>query len=104
MTAQGLPRMSALHRMTISPSDMTIKPPPEHSYRVIAVASELIEGHSTDVKELNEFTVVDRFIWNKGEVYPRALMLLAIGQDVKESDVWLKYAKSDSVVFYIVKR
>ena len=87
---------------------MQIRNQPNHSYRVIPVAIELIKEPAHEIKELisddgTKYIVHDFFVYEKKEGISNAMLLLAIGKNIDHSEIWNAYRKSDRIVFFVVE-
>lgn len=76
---------------------------------LIPVANEnLNHRFISDFKEIEcngeYFSVFDYFVYLKTDYYPRSLMKLATGIDLKSEDIWRKYPNSDSIILFVCER
>ena len=87
---------------------LQVPKPPMHSYIIIAVPDEKIEGHVSDIKilksEKQEYKIIDRVQIMRGHFIPSILGLLSTGQYLTSKDVFTKYNKSNSLYFFICKK
>ena len=85
----------------------TIPDRPE-SIRLIPVPSEKMEGKKSEYKYIqddsgNKYEILQTYTFEKNEVFPGGLMLLATGQKIKSVDIWEKYKNSEYIYFFVCK-
>ena len=88
---------------------LQVQNPPEHGYIIIAVPSEKIESKTSDIKKLvskngTNYRVVDRVTCSRSEMLPSAMIILATGQSIPDSEIWAKYKNSDKLIFFICSK
>ena len=88
---------------------LKIPHPPEHSYILIAVAGERLNGKPVSdfeflESEKQKYKIIDRIELMKGEFMPTFLILMATGKFITSEDVFQAYNKSENLNFFICER
>lgn len=88
---------------------LQIPHPPTHSYILIAVAGERLNGKSvSDIRflesEKGKYKIIDRIELLRGEFMPMTPMLLATGQFLTSGDVFKAYNKSNNLYFFVCEK
>jgi hypothetical protein len=79
---------------------VTINIPQPSQCRVIPCASEHLNCRAGDVTEIDGVgRVADFYVYEKGDIMPRGLFLIAIGKEF--ANIWQYYPNSDKIYFFI---
>lgn len=88
---------------------LQIPHPPDHSYIIIAVAGERLNGKPVSDYGFLEsgkqkFKIIDRVELLRGVPIPTVLILLSTGKFLTSDDVFSAYRKSQNLNFFLCKK
>jgi len=89
--------------------NLQVQTPPDHGFKIIAVAGEKIEGEISDLKTLTlkdgtVYKIVDRVTCLKNQMIPSCLIIMATGTYIPDSEIWNTYKKSNKLIFFICEK
>jgi len=87
-------------------SELSIKEPKEHGYRLIAVPSEKLVNemdYTILVSEKNKYEIIEHFRVYPDDIFPYSHFYLAVGLLVDKKQIWSVYKKSEYIMLFLVK-
>jgi len=87
-------------------SELSIKEPKEHGYRLIAVPSEKLVNemdYTVLVSKKNKYEIIEHFRVYPDDIFPYSHFYLAVGSLVDTEQIWSVYKKSEYIMLFLVK-
>jgi len=87
-------------------SELSIKEPKEHGYRLIAVPSEKLVNemdYTVLVSKKNKYEIIEHFRVYPDDIFPYSHFYLAVGSLVDKEQIWSVYKKSEYIMLFLVK-